>query len=1624
MKKLFTLAIISMIAAFTFAQAPTQKAKLSDRKIEKVIPNAEIKRAMDAKAVFEAKANAAQETSGSVLRKAVKTPSAAMNQMNWNVIPNVNARQVFFNGNLKVKDAKEYMMQRTFKSNRSFAKMGAKMAGEYVEMAAVEYSAEYYTSDQDWFCVFDCGSTAFRFDIPTPDPTPLNGTYTLDQMDPSYSWAGANRYNAIAYTEATFTVNAETGEAEAYVTLENGEKYHVTYTKPEAVEITEQVTYEFSAAQTELVDQTADYGAFQIIGSNDEGVEAYIAFYSDQLVGTYTIDDLFPLATSIYLNEDDYEGVMPFAIEATVTEEGATVIYSAYNGVEYTLIFHFTEEGGQGEEPAGNVTVTKDSHGIITSVTGGETKYYTRSASGTAYYYSGGTYFAEQSGSVAVVEDGEKVYIKDIVTRYTQGSWVEGTKSGNTVTVPAKQPLVYNTSYDTTISLRYGLVTADGGINAADSYADNFVYTVEGDVWTLQNTTAWDGSADAYFMGVFWDDDDSATGYGDAETVLTYDAEYVAPSTDLVVLPAGATAEAWKLNATKVSSSSSAPILNQDVQVAFVGSDVYVKGIFTDLANSWVKGTVNGTSVTFAKGQYLGKYGTNDIWFMGVDPSTGELKNAAAVLSADGKTITLSDDILANAKFDEVYYLSWLADAVLSAEAAEEPAITDLTAALPYLNTLETAAEQNEVAIYDANGDGKTWTIVDDSNYNTKCLRVAWNSSQKADDYAVFPGLTLKAGISYSVSVDARAYGTTFPERIEVVVGQVAKATDLNTVVIPATVLASKEYETLSADFVPEADGIYYFALHGISDADMFYLYADNFSVKENNPNTPMAVTGFVAEAGENGALTAKLTFTLPATTVSGGAMDMVEYAITRDGEEIILGAAAPGSTKTKTDTDAKNGVNNYTIVAKYNGLVSSPVSTSVYVGEDLPVDVENLVATDKNGIVGLTWDAVTEGEQGGYVNPANVTYNVYPVEMLEFLGMQFPSIDYENPYMTGLTETSADIEFDTNAGPQGYTYFGVTAENAAGESDGEMAGVLTGAAYDIPLHEGLTGEALHYWWGTNCDDDNYNADGGLYIGEDSSDGDGVSFAFVAETAGWIDLYSGKINLGGADNAGLSFDYMSNAAAVLNVVVVTPAGETTVKTIDAAASTEFATAKVSLADYSDQPWVRFTIHAEFAGSAVLSVDNVNVMDFIADNLSVSLSAPKSVVAGQSAIVKATVKNEGENAAEGYDVKFYINDVEAAAPLFETPALGFLETAEFEFELETSIFDEVGDVVVKAEVVYAADLKADDNADETVVTVVAPSATPVESVDAEFTSEGILVSWTVAESAAAEITEDFESYEVGIFDENTPCGAWTGFDGDKGTTYGWESTAINWPYTQAQFAFAVANAEEMGLSSSVDIQGNSALFFSIMETTAADKWMISPALPGMAQTITFTAQPMTAQYGPEILEIMASSTTADPASFTKVAEFSIEEEAPVQYTAELPEGTLYFAFHYVSADVFCLFVDDVKYTAGGSAPTGFNIYVDQNLVATLDADATSYLYTGALAAPVRKVVVGSHSIAVTAVYNGMESAPVSVDLENVTGIENVTVNSAVEVYTVDGLRVNAKDLKSGVYVVNGQKQVVK
>lgn len=1686
-----------------------------------------------------------------------------------------------------------------------------------------------------------------------------------------------------------------------------------------------------------------------------------------------------------------------------------------------------------GQKPEGvrgpNRAATVNANGIITAPDEGEEKYYTRA--GTAFYVASNSVYSEdQSGIVTIVEaEGGKVYIKDPVSHYSQGSWVEGTKDGNTITVAAGQPLAWNSNYSTTLGLYWANVqsTSTGNTYIKDEAGSTITFTVDDEAGTI----TLDGSSTDKIIAVFWDDDNSWSGYGDYGTVWTLNTEYEPASTDLIVLPDGAEVQNWYADGT---GSAAVPT---DVMVAFVGNEVYISGLTSNFPDAWIKGTLDGTTVTFSKFQFVGMYsGTMPIWAVGADSETGNLQDFTMTYDSEAQTLALDANqlLVFNAAEDRMYYLSYIESLTIYAEKPAPAQIDEL----PYINSFDDAADQKHFTIIDANEDGRTWNwysgmarytysstnqgddwlvspaiklvagkkyafsiaahaqsasyperievkaaqentaealaagtevlpstdvttpgfvtyenneftvaesgyyyigvhaisdadeyylYVDDflieaapiaapysadltqagtiddffvidnngdnstwswsasngayytynstnaaddylvlpiilengKNYNIVvtasaagtsfpekfevkvgktatveglnitaiaettvattddteyegiftpeeagtyyvaihaisdpdmwCLNVkklvveagaesdapaavdnfavaaldgelgatisftaptkniageelaadaitkidilrngaviktieapapgaeltyvdqdealtigtykyqaitygasgiggkseeisvflsailtvpytadftvagtidafqvidnnddsstwgwsasynayySYNTTNQADDYLVSSPIRLEAGKNYKVTVNAKSYSASYPERFEVVVGKAATAEALNITAIAATDVASDDAEDYEGDFTAPEAGEYYVAIHAISDPDMWRLQVSSLSIEKGLEPTAPAAPEISAVAGAEGALTAAITVVAPNKSIDGNTLtadNLTKVEILRDGEVIATETPAPGATINITDNEVTTGNHTYQAIPyDANGDAGKKSEkVTIYVGEDELADVENVVATATASTITFTWDAAT-GLNGGYVNSANIEYSVVALEIEQGF---FGNYLVEGETLATVTAaTTATINYDTNSGDQTYLYFGVKATNAAGSTDAttNYTYVLVGAPDELPIEEGFAGSTLHYNWDSN---------GGLGISNNSSDDDGVALKLYNDgTSPNVYFYLPKVNLATAANPTLLFDVRSEAVNQVYAIGAADGASLDIIGSAHAVSAEYTTVKVPLSSIKGQDYSAVGILANIPTESVsqyedtLIIDNIKIVDLYEYDLSINVSAPKTVQAGQTATITATVKNEGENAAEDYKVTIKAgNDVLLEQTVSE--ALGAFKTKAFTAELATTIFDNAADVTISAEVSYEIDLNEDNNAAETLISIKESSAAQPENFTAQNGANGVDLSWTAPSTTASEVTEDFASYENGA-DEDGELGDWTLINANGYTKGGiFEDTSLaSDGLVRAWQVFNLAtyggdNSTFAGPDGNVD---NNYLIsvYNLQDDgyPGNDDYLISPELPGIAQTLTFSVKAFN-DYGAQTYQVLYSTTDNQIESFQLIEEVSDNGNAWNTVTYQLPAGTKYFAIRNITGgdEGFILAVDDINFLIGGGSVASYNIYVESDKIASVEGDKTTYTIAA------DKITAGEHTFALTAVYaNGAESKPVTATLSVVTSIEQiVAAGQAVDVYSLDGKLVrqqtNSLSGLKGVYVINGKAVIVK
>lgn len=142
-----------------------------------------------------------------------------------------------------------------------------------------------------------------------------------------------------------------------------------------------------------------------------------------------------------------------------------------------------------------------------------------------------------------------------------------------------------------------------------------------------------------------------ATGEELAEMTFTWvvgDGQTPVEEDQLVEVPTGVELQDWTLVGTYngYDGSQFVPVdINKGVKVAIDGNDFYLQGLAYFFGESFVKGTLNGTQITFATGQFVGEDQYGKEYLVGTaDGSTAS--DFVFNYDAEAQTITLGDNLV------------------------------------------------------------------------------------------------------------------------------------------------------------------------------------------------------------------------------------------------------------------------------------------------------------------------------------------------------------------------------------------------------------------------------------------------------------------------------------------------------------------------------------------------------------------------------------------------------------------------------------------------------------------------------------------------------------------------------------------------------------------------------------------------------------------------------------------------------------------------------------------------------------------------------------------------------------------------------------------------------------------
>lgn len=980
-----------------------------------------------------------------------------------------------------------------------------------------------------------------------------------------------------------------------------------------------------------------------------------------------------------------------------------------------------------------------------------------------------------------------------------------------------------------------------------------------------------------------------------------------------------------------------------------------------------------------------------------------------------------------NFAVDNVYYVvTAYCDGRPGIETASETGLFGSGYALPVTFDFNDRSQFDLCTVVDAGNDAEYqyhwgyWMYSDDNSYadvETPCVMYAYSPEAPADDYLFIPPFIAQEGKKYRVTFTMWTRGNK--ERLEITA---SSSTDINsqTVILPV-----KEYNhTTPTEFTVEFNALQtgncYIGFHCLSATKMWYLFVDDVTVDEvPEERAPAAVENLTVTPGEHGALTATISFNAPSLTAAGSSLSsLTAINVYRGNDPTVIytfPAPAPGASLSWTDEHPLRGFNTYRVVAANAYGEGEKALATQYVGYDFPTRVTNVRLSDESGYPVLTWDAPTTGMNGGYINPAELTYRI---------------TRSDNVVMSRSFSGTEFVDRTLSPEVQSFLYYQIEPISEAGVGDYALSDyIIYGNPYTGDFWESFSDTYLstdpwvtHVVKGENQLWTTQSAGYSPYCS--AADGDDGLMAFLSTYGRSGDegrLVSPKIDISSMNVPIFSFAFFHNPDYDTMMggdpfqdrmipELMLPDGsivalDEPIYVDDPTYMAEWVLYRYDLSDYKKYPYVKLCFHGIASYDNDIYIDMVSVEDNSQYDLAgYSFSAPTSVKVGKTGYYRTTILNQGMYKAENYKVVLYRDGQPfmSESPMYPL-ASGSMAT--FEFPVTYTLDDEGKTYNYYVYIDYQQDEVPGNNRSQGISTTVeSPDVPEPQYVEANLIGvNDVDLTWGNADALHQE--DDFESYTAFSIDN---IGDYTLVDGDGGNTYTFGG--LYFDNDDAPKAFIVFNPVVLGITSILEEyiphSGNQMLaaFASWGYDTSGnivsidnDDWLISPRVHGGTE-VSFWAKAILDYISePEQFEVMYSTTDTSVSSFKTLSGVMESEYDWVHYTYTLPDNAKYFAIHRVGNDSFLLFVDDLSFVSvcdiEGVSLTGYRIYRNNEVIGEVTADSRHFTDYG--------LVEGRYTYGVSALFGERESRRVTKAVHvGDSDIESPTV-SCVNIYAETG-----------------------
>ncbi|MBD5218015.1 MAG: hypothetical protein HDS73_05935 [Bacteroidales bacterium] len=792
---------------------------------------------------------------------------------------------------------------------------------------------------------------------------------------------------------------------------------------------------------------------------------------------------------------------------------------------------------------------------------------------------------------------------------------------------------------------------------------------------------------------------------------------------------------------------------------------------------------------------------------------------------------------------------------------------------------------------------------------------------------------------------------------VKVYIGKEANPASMTELIIEREAAVVNNPLTIDALFaVPEA-GDYYIGFYtgeaAYNNSRGIKLWNFEVNSLENvSSKSPGAAENVTVTPCPDGELAAVIECTVPTKAIDGSDLaadtgDITIKAECENGDSAEASGKPGDKVSLKVNSNA-DGFNFFNVTTYYKGERTVKRNYRAYLGIDTPLAPQNIrgEASADNKTLHLTWDPVTIGVNGGWVNPNTVLYEVSTLS-----GATLSKVGETHSNTFDFTPYDTSKQQSYYVGPVAVTEMGSSVRS-------EFANEFLGALYEVPMVEEFspttsTSFSTGPWrfkatdGFDNCPFSHLSSGVGLGIGDPALNGGAFICTALSAGSRWGELRAPKVTTTGINETRIGiryWDYFDAATMYIYGRRYGQSQEELLFTINPDRPSELGDShwvdwnEVLPEAYQNCPWVQLYVRCQLTGGdySYCLLDNYRIYQDVDHDFRITgVSGPASAWAGETPTYSIIVNNSGLEAGRTTLVVRYFGDNGDQLGRMDVPVRRLTPAGNYTFSMPIEIKPEYlkyKELKVTADIEDEEDQVEMNNHRECTVALRDNQLPLVTNMYGSWNDahDTPTITWDEPDTEYG----DLESFEFETpFEITGNIGDWINVDMDEKTPFAIEGA--NWPDSDKACGWQVFDPTKVGIlgaerytpiSGKNCIMARSCAFIEGVEdpTQSAD-WLISPEVVG-GTDVTFQFCTGDSQYT-ETVEIWYSTGSREIGNeivqngnewtcgeWKRLRPFSKSgTDVWEECSFTLPKDAKYFAFVYRSWGQFNAMIDDISFT---------------------------------------------------------------------------------------------------------------